>query len=211
MKKKTPIAKTTGAAKASARTKPSVGADSGATQRSQPAAEAAAASFLLRGKVLVVGGYDPNGKAVYTAVLFRGHQPQPRRPVCRFCSPASLKPQRNSPRSLRRASSPYTLSIQEGPIPMSVTFSIIIPVLHEHAVIGETIGRIRSLATGNRQRSSLRTAIPRGGPCGRSPTAPSGSSSPSRDGAGSSTGAPGQPPVRSCSSSTPTQNSRLMR
>ena len=94
---------------------------------------------------------------------------------------------------------------------MGVTVSIIIPVLNEEACIGEAIGHIRSLSGGEAAEIVVVDGDPAGEHCGRSPTVPSGSSSPSREGAGSSTGAPGLPPVRSCSSSTPTRNSRLRR
>ncbi len=46
---------------------------------------------------------------------------------------------------------------------MSVTFSVIIPVLHEHAVISETIGRIRSLDHGESAEIIVADGDPAGG------------------------------------------------
>ena len=46
---------------------------------------------------------------------------------------------------------------------MSVTFSVIIPVLHENAVISETIGRIRSFAGGEAAEIIVADGDPAGG------------------------------------------------
>jgi rSAM/selenodomain-associated transferase 2 len=63
---------------------------------------------------------------------------------------------------LQRALCPYTLLIREGQIPMGVTFSIIIPVLNEMAVIREAVGRVRSISGGEEAEIIIADGDPAG-------------------------------------------------